>query len=257
MSGSRTSSRTMSGRSRLAADTAVPPSGASPTTSYPSASSIRRALARKLGWSSTISTVLLMRPILRRCARSGPYGCPHPRVGVPVSPQARSRTPGRLQAPWFDGAATASVMSTFLRADRGVVTMTTEPHVSSQASRTEHDRALAENPTYVDSYSAVTQLSRRQVLAAWAATAAPLGVLLWVVAPWLSHRLDSRDPFIEALLLCFAVGLVWQVSLALILVRREQGALRWPQLRDGLWLRAPKNPRTGRRGGKTWWWVVP
>ena len=42
----------------------------------------------------------------------------------------------------------------------------------------------------------------------------------------------------------------------MVLVRREQGTLRWPVLRDALWLRAPRAPRTGRRGGRVWL-VVP
>ena len=41
------------------------------------------------------------------------------------------------------------------------------------------------------------------------------------------------------------------------LVRREQGTLRWPVLRDALWLRSPRAPRTGRRGGKLWLVVLP
>jgi membrane protease YdiL (CAAX protease family) len=52
-------------------------------------------------------------------------------------------------------------------------------------------------------------------------------------------------------------GLVWQFVLVVVLVRREQGSLRWPVVRDALWLRAPQSPRTGRRGGRLWWLLVP
>jgi hypothetical protein len=38
----------------------------------------------------------------------------------------------------------------------------------------------------------------------------------------------------------------------MISVRREQGPLRWPVLKDALWLHAPRNPRTERRGGRLW-----
>jgi membrane protease YdiL (CAAX protease family) len=101
------------------------------------------------------------------------------------------------------------------------------------------------------------QYSRRQVLAVWAAVTAPMSVLGWGVAPWLSHHLHTRDPFIDALLICFDVGLAWQLVLVLALVRREQGSLAWPRVRDALWLRAPRDPSSGRRGGRVWWWVVP
>src|SRR6476646_6301681 len=57
-SGSPTSSRTTSGCRSWAAAIAPWPSAASPTTLTPSASSIRRALARNDGWSSTINTVI-------------------------------------------------------------------------------------------------------------------------------------------------------------------------------------------------------
>ena len=60
MSGSWTSSRRTSGRSLSAASMPAAPSWASPTTSKPSDSSSARAVRRKLGWSSTIRTVLGM-----------------------------------------------------------------------------------------------------------------------------------------------------------------------------------------------------
>src|SRR5262245_55378419 len=52
------SSRTRSGRSSAVLASASVPSAASPTTENPSASSSARAVARKLGWSSTTRTVL-------------------------------------------------------------------------------------------------------------------------------------------------------------------------------------------------------
>lgn len=109
----------------------------------------------------------------------------------------------------------------------------------------------------VDRYEAVRQYSLAQILAVWAAAAIPMGILAWVVAPWLSHHLGGRDPFIEALLICFNAGLIWMLALVLILVRREQGDLAWPHVRDALWLRAPRDPKTRRVGGRVWWWVVP
>src|SRR3954453_4870210 len=47
------------------------------------------------------------------------------------------------------------------------------------------------------------------------------------------------------------------LALVLFLVRREQGSLAWPRVRDALWLRAPRDPRTGRVGGRVWWWLLP
>jgi uncharacterized protein len=101
------------------------------------------------------------------------------------------------------------------------------------------------------------QYSRRQVLAVWAAVTVPMSVLGWLVAPWWSHHLHTRDPFIDALLICFDVGLAWQVVLVFWLVRREQGSLAWHRVKRALRLWSPRDPRTGRIGGRVWWWVVP
>jgi membrane protease YdiL (CAAX protease family) len=113
-------------------------------------------------------------------------------------------------------------------------------------------------PAPTDAYERdLPQYSVRQILAVWLAVTVPMGILGWVVTPWLGHRLGGRDPFIDALLICFNVGLLWMLALVLILVRREQGSLAWPRVRDGLWLRAPRDPRSGRVGGRVWWWLVP
>jgi membrane protease YdiL (CAAX protease family) len=42
----------------------------------------------------------------------------------------------------------------------------------------------------------------------------------------------------------------------MIVVRREQGTLRWPVVKAALWLTPPTSPRTGKRGGKLWWLVL-
>ena len=112
-------------------------------------------------------------------------------------------------------------------------------------------------PAHVDGYDVVKQYSKLQVLAAWVAVVVPMGLLAWVATPWLSHRLGGPDPFISALMLCFLVGLVWQLALLMLLVRHEQGSLQRSRVCAALWLRRPTNPRTRRTGGRVWWWAVP
>jgi uncharacterized protein len=109
----------------------------------------------------------------------------------------------------------------------------------------------------VDRYEAVRQYSLAQILAVWAAATVPMAVLAWIVGPWLSDHLGGREPLAEALLICFTAGLLWMLVLTLILVRRELGGLEWSRVRDALWLRAPRDPKSGRVGGKVWWWVLP
>ena len=103
----------------------------------------------------------------------------------------------------------------------------------------------------------IPQYSRSSILKIWAAAALPMAALSWLVAPVLASFLPGRSPLVSALLLCMTAGLVWQSALVLTLVRREQGALSWHVLRDALWLRAPRSPRTGRTGGRTWWMLAP
>ena len=70
-------------------------------------------------------------------------------------------------------------------------------------------------------HAAVRQYSLAQILGVWAAAALPMGVLAWIVAPWLRDQLGGDDPFAEALLICITAGLIWQFVLVLILIRRE------------------------------------
>jgi uncharacterized protein len=107
-----------------------------------------------------------------------------------------------------------------------------------------------------DRYAAVKQYSLAQIVGVWAAAAIPMGVLSWIVAPWLRDQLSGDEPLARALLICLTVGLIWQFVLVLILMRHELGTLRWSRLRDALWLRSPRDPKTGRVGGKVWWWAA-
>ena len=85
-------------------------------------------------------------------------------------------------------------------------------------------------------HAAVRQYSLAQILGVWAAAALPMGVLAWIVAPWLRDQLGGDDPFAEALLICITAGLIWQFVLVLILIRREPVS-RWSRVREALWLR--------------------
>ncbi len=101
------------------------------------------------------------------------------------------------------------------------------------------------------------QYSLRRVLGVWALAALPMAVLAWVVTPALAARLSGAAARPKALIACLTVGLVWQGVLVLVLLRREVGPLRWAAVKEALWLRAPRSPRTGRVGGRVWWALVP
>ena len=105
----------------------------------------------------------------------------------------------------------------------------------------------------------IPQYSIGQVLAVWAAAALPMGALAWLVAPALADRLSGEGnlPLAKALLICLTIGLIWQFVLVVILVGREQRTLRWSTIREALWLRSPRSPRSGRVGGRVWLILIP
>jgi CAAX protease family protein len=119
--------------------------------------------------------------------------------------------------------------------------------------------AAADRVDEVDRYSGIKQYSLAKILAVWVAAAAPMGILAWVVAPAIKDSFSGTGtiPMIKALLLCLLAGLVWLCVLVAGLVWREQRTLRWTVVRNVLWLRSPRSPKTGRVGGRLWLMVIP
>jgi CAAX protease family protein len=105
----------------------------------------------------------------------------------------------------------------------------------------------------------IPQLRIRGIVAVWAAAALPMAVLAWLVAPRLADRFagDGHVPMAKALIVSLTIGMVWQFVLVAILVGREQRSLRWSTVREALWLRSPRSPRSGRIGGRVWLVVIP
>jgi len=111
----------------------------------------------------------------------------------------------------------------------------------------------------VDGDVQVRQYSLAQIFAVWAAAALPMAVLAWIVAPALKDSFTGvgNVPLAKALLLVLTLGSIWQFVLVVGLVWFEQRSLRWSTLREALWLRSPRSPRSGRIGGRVWLVVVP
>lgn len=111
----------------------------------------------------------------------------------------------------------------------------------------------------VDRYAGVKQYSLAEIFGVWAAAALPMGVLSWIVAPAIKDSFSGAGnvPMLKALLLLLAGGLIWQFVLVVALVWFEQRSLRWSTLREALWLRSPRSPRSGRIGGKLWLVLIP
>lgn len=102
----------------------------------------------------------------------------------------------------------------------------------------------------------ITQYSRKTIFAIWAAAALPMGALAWIVAPAIADGNDIES-LAGPLLVCMTIGLFWQFVLAIGLIGYEQRSLRWSRLKEAMWLRSPRSPKTGRVGGKTWLIAIP
>src|SRR5215212_10741952 len=91
------------------------------------------------------------------------------------------------------------------------------------------------------------QYSLAKILGIWALAAAPMGILSWIVFPLLALDFDT-DPlaFGVTLFVLIVLGLVWLFALTMIIVRREEGDLRWATLKRRLRLNIPQDPATGQ-----------
>jgi membrane protease YdiL (CAAX protease family) len=102
------------------------------------------------------------------------------------------------------------------------------------------------------------QYSLARILGIWALAAIPMGILSWVVFPALSPDFDS-DPLgagvIRVVLL--TLGLFWLFALSMIIVRQEEGDLRWATVKHRLRLNTPRDPKTGETRSRLWLWVIP
>lgn len=102
------------------------------------------------------------------------------------------------------------------------------------------------------------QYSLAKILGIWALAAAPMGVLNWIVFPLLAPDFESNPlGFGITLMVLLTLGLIWLFVLSMIIVRREEGNLRWATVKRRLRLNAPREPATGEPRARLWLWVVP
>jgi membrane protease YdiL (CAAX protease family) len=97
-----------------------------------------------------------------------------------------------------------------------------------------------------------------KILGIWALAAAPMGILGWIAFPLLAPDFES-DPFGSGVtrVVLLTLGLIWLFVLSMIIVRREEGDLRWATVKRRLRLNAPREPATGQPRARLWLWVVP
>jgi membrane protease YdiL (CAAX protease family) len=102
------------------------------------------------------------------------------------------------------------------------------------------------------------QYSLAKILGIFAAVTIPYFIIAWVIFPAISPDFGI-DPMGAgyARMGTFAVALAWGFVLAMIIVYREEGDLRWKTIKRRLRLNAPLDPKTGEPRRKLWLWLVP
>jgi membrane protease YdiL (CAAX protease family) len=97
-----------------------------------------------------------------------------------------------------------------------------------------------------------------QIIGIWALAALPMGILSWVVFPAVSpdFRVDPLGAGVTRLVL-LTIGLIWLFILSMIIVRKEEGDLRWGTIKRRLRLNTPRDPKTGETRRRLWLWVIP
>src|SRR5919108_3722518 len=117
--------------------------------------------------------------------------------------------------------------------------------------------AVMETNSGADATAAMgEQYSLAKILGIWALAALPMGILSWVVFPALSpdFNVDPLGAGVTRIVL-LTIGLIWLFVLSMIIVRQEEGDLRWATVKRRLWLDAPRDPATGETRRKLWLWV--
>jgi len=100
------------------------------------------------------------------------------------------------------------------------------------------------------------QYSLAEILGIWFLGGAPMWILGWLVYPALSKGLGVADAGLMRLRL-MTIGMAWQFVLAMIILYREQGNIRWATICRRFWLGHPRSPQTGQVNRRLWWWIVP
>lgn len=102
------------------------------------------------------------------------------------------------------------------------------------------------------------QYSLSKIMGIWAAASLPMAILSWVIYPLVSPDF-ATDPLRSGVtkMLLLNLGLLWLSVLSLIIVRREEGDLRWATIKRRLRLETPRDPGTGKPRPTLWLWVIP
>jgi membrane protease YdiL (CAAX protease family) len=114
------------------------------------------------------------------------------------------------------------------------------------------------NYTHSKTAEASDQYSLAKILGIWAAAALPMAILSWIIFPLLAPDFET-DPLGSSVMrvVLLTLGLIWLFILSMIIVRQEEGDLRWTTIKQRLRLNPPLDPKTGQKRYRLWLWIVP
>jgi uncharacterized protein len=107
----------------------------------------------------------------------------------------------------------------------------------------------------LDAPASSKQYSLTKILAVWASVTVPMGLLAWVVAPAIIPHTSLHPGLVHWMLM--VVGMMWQFVVSLAVLRHELGGLHWPALKKRIWLRIPRDPRSGKPRKVLFLWALP
>lgn len=94
-----------------------------------------------------------------------------------------------------------------------------------------------------------------KIMIIWALATVPMPFLAFVVAPAIAPA-----GLVNGTLVVWYVmiaGMAWQFVLSLILLQQECGLQNWSEIKQRIWLQAPKDPLTDTTRPRLFWWLIP
>jgi membrane protease YdiL (CAAX protease family) len=100
-----------------------------------------------------------------------------------------------------------------------------------------------------------TQYSLLKILTIWAIVAIPMPILAFVVAPMIAPQ--GHWHYLLSAWLMLICGMIWQFIVSVWILYHELDDFTWAAIKARIWLQAPRDPNTGARNYKLFWWLVP
>lgn len=99
------------------------------------------------------------------------------------------------------------------------------------------------------------QYSLKKILVIWVLSAAPMGILAFVITPGVV-AITNWSPLI-VYWVAVIIGLLWQFILSLIILKQDGHELNWQTVETRMKFQRPVNPKTGRTSYWLLLWTIP